>query len=104
MSNHDAQYEGDVVTQDEIRIKEPKMYKVLLHNDDYTTMDFVVMILETVFHKSPSEATQIMLNVHHKGVGICGLYTFDIAQTKVTTVIAIARQHEYPLQCSYEEA
>lgn len=104
MSDLYAQFEGDVATQEKIEAKEPKLYKVLLHNDDYTTMDFVIMVLETVFHKSPSEATQIMLNVHHKGIGICGVYPFDVAQTKVATVLTIAQKNEFPLQCSFEEA
>ncbi len=87
----------------EDEIKEPPQYKVLLHNDDYTTMDFVVQILEEIFHKSPSEATQIMLNVHHKGIGVCGIYTKEIAETKVHIVHERARQAGFPLQASCEK-
>lgn len=104
MNQHEFEYESGVSTEEEIKIEEPPLYKVLLHNDNYTTMDFVVMILEKVFHKSPVEATQIMLNVHNKGVGVCGIYPYEIAETKVTTVLAIAREYEFPLQCSMEEA
>ena len=85
-------------------VKEPSMYKVLLHNDDYTTMEFVVQVLVSVFHKSVEEAIRIMLNVHHKGSGVCGLYTFEVAETKVKTVIRLARDNGYPLQCSMEKA
>lgn len=80
----------------------PKMYRVLLHNDDYTTMDFVVLVLEQVFLKSRSEAMQIMLSVHHAGVGMCGVYTAEVAETKVATVHALAQENNYPLRCSME--
>lgn len=82
----------------------PAMYKVLMHNDDYTTMEFVVHVLETVFHKSAAEANRIMLNIHMKGVGMCGTYPFEIAETKVTRVHALARDAGHPLRCSLEEA
>jgi len=84
-------------------LQEPPRYKVLLHNDDYTTMDFVVMILQTVFQKNTEEATRIMLNVHHQGIGIAGVYTREIAETKVATVHQIAKQHQFPLRCSLEK-
>lgn len=84
-------------------LQEPIQYKVLMHNDDYTTMDFVVEVLETVFNKSPSEAVQIMLNVHRNGIGVCGIYTAEVAETKVETVHSMARQHGFPLKCSMEE-
>lgn len=84
------------------KVKEPSMYKVLLLNDDYTTMDFVVEVLRFVFHKSVEEATQIMLKVHHSGVGICGIYPFGIAETKVNTVNALARERGFPLKCTME--
>ncbi len=100
--NHDTQHEFESHVEDEL--KEPPMYKVLLHNDDYTTMDFVVEILQTVFHKSPSEAVRIMLNVHNNGIGVCGVYPAEIAETKVEMVHHLARQHGYPLKCSMEEA
>ncbi len=85
------------------RINEPPMYKVLLHNDDYTTMDFVVEILQDVFHKSPVEATSIMLNVHKNGIGVCGVYTKEIAETKINEVHARARRAGYPLKASMQK-
>ena len=84
-------------------IKEPPMFRVLLHNDDYTTMEFVVEVLMMVFKKSVEEATQIMLNVHRKGVGVCGVYTREIAETKVETVIRLARDNGHPLRCTMEK-
>ena len=85
-------------------VREPEKYKVLLHNDDYTTMDFVVHILETVFHKTPSQAVEIMLSVHHSGIGVCGVYTAEVAETKVSLVERKAREQGFPLKCSLEEA
>jgi len=87
----------------EEELKEPPYYKVLLHNDDYTTMDFVVKVLMTVFHKSKAEAVQIMLNVHRKGIGVCGVYRAEIAETKVAMVHKMARREGFPLRCSMEE-
>jgi len=81
----------------------PKMYKVILHNDDYTTMEFVVEILTTIFNKQTEEATVIMLDVHKRGRGICGLYTYDVAVTKVAQVQHLAEKNQFPLRCSYEE-
>ena len=81
---------------------EPPMYKVFLLNDDYTTMDFVVEVLMFVFQKSPEEATQIMLNIHKKGMGLCGIYSFEIAETKVDTVHMLARERDFPLKCTME--
>lgn len=100
-----SQYKNDekVATKVKPKVKPPRMYKVLLHNDDYTTMEFVVYVVETVFHKSSSEATRIMLNVHKNGVGVCGVYTYEIAETKVATVHDLARQYEFPLRASMEE-
>jgi ATP-dependent Clp protease adaptor protein ClpS len=85
-------------------IREPKLYRVLLHNDDYTTMDFVIEILVTVFHKPAAEAAKIMLDVHKKGKGACGVFTYDIAASKVVLVYRRARKREFPLKCSLEEA
>lgn len=93
-----------VVTESEKRLKQPPLYKVLLHNDDYTTMEFVVQVLQGVFHKSHAEATQITLHVHRTGIGVAGVYTHEIAETKVAVVEAMARKHEFPLKCSMEEA
>jgi len=87
----------------ELMLDEPPMYRVLLHNDDYTTMDFVVMILKKVFHKTQEQAEQIMLDVHKRGKGVCGVYTFEIAQTKVEQVKLLAKQNQFPLLATYEE-
>ncbi len=83
-------------------IHEPDMYKVLMHNDDYTTMEFVVEMLMIVFHKPVAQATRIMLNVHKQGVGLCGVYTHEVAETKVETVTRMARQNGHPLRCTME--
>jgi len=91
-------------TKTDQEIREPKLYRVILHNDDYTTMDFVIEILVSVFHKPAAEATKIMIDVHKKGKGTCGVYTYDIASTKVAQVCQLARQREFPLKCSLEEA
>jgi ATP-dependent Clp protease adaptor protein ClpS len=90
--------------KDEQEIREPKLYRVILHNDDYTTMDFVIEILISVFHKPAAEAIRIMLDVHKKGKGICGVYHYDIAATKVAQVHQLAQTREFPLKCSLEEA
>jgi ATP-dependent Clp protease adaptor protein ClpS len=103
MSNHSPEFEEGVITKTRDDVKEPPMYKVLLLNDDYSTMDFVVEILMFVFHKSLEESTRIMLNVHHKGVGICGFYPYEVAETKVDTVHAIARERGFPLKCTMEK-
>lgn len=91
-------------TKEETIIEEPRLYKVLLHNDDYTTVDFVIMILVNVFHKPHSEAARITLDVHRKGIGVAGIYPYDIAETKVIQVHELARQHQFPLKCSLQEA
>ena len=91
-------------TRTERKLKKPKMYKVLLHNDDYTTMEFVVLVLQSVFHRSEGEAVQIMLHVHRNGVGVAGVYTFEVAETRIAQVHALARQQEFPLRSSMEEA
>jgi ATP-dependent Clp protease adaptor protein ClpS len=85
------------------RTQKPAMYKVLLLNDDYTPMEFVVQVLETFFSKSREEATRIMLHVHRKGVGLCGVYTYEVAETKVSQVMEAARQAQHPLQCTMEK-
>lgn len=96
--------EGSVVAEKKQQTKRPSMYKVLLHNDDYTTMDFVVMVLQSIFHKSVEEANRIMLNVHEQGLGVAGVYPRDVAETKVILVHELARKNEYPLKCSLEKA
>jgi ATP-dependent Clp protease adaptor protein ClpS len=83
-------------------IREPDMYKVLLHNDDYTTMEFVIEVLMAVFSKKYQEATRIMLDVHRQGVGVCGVYTYEVAETKVETVRALAADNGFPLRCTME--
>jgi len=85
------------------KTKKPNLYKVLLLNDDYTPMEFVVHILERFFNKQRQEAEQIMLHVHHKGVGICGVFTYEVAETKVTQVTLFAKEHQHPLQCTMEK-
>ncbi len=97
-------HDTGVVTESEKKLKLPPMYKVLLHNDDYTTMEFVVQVLQSVFHKTPPDATQIMLHIHRSGLGVAGVYTHEVAETKVTLVEAMAREHEFPLKCTMEEA
>jgi ATP-dependent Clp protease adaptor protein ClpS len=92
-----------LVTKTRPRTKRPNLYKVLLLNDDYTPMEFVVHVLERYFNKGREEATRIMLHVHHKGVGICGVYTYEVAETKVTQVMDFSRQHGHPLQCTLEK-
>jgi ATP-dependent Clp protease adaptor protein ClpS len=94
--------EVGVVTKTRPKTQKPPMYKVLLLNDDYTPMEFVVHVLERFFSKAREDATQIMLHVHQKGVGICGVFTYEVAETKVTQVIDFARQHQHPLQCTME--
>ena len=93
-----------IVTKTRPKTKRPSLYRVLILNDDYTPMDFVVHVLERFFQKGRAEATQIMLHVHQHGVGECGIYTYEVAETKVETVIALARQNEFPLMCSMEPA
>lgn len=84
------------------KTQKPAMYKVLLLNDDYTPMEFVVHVLEKIFNKSRQEATDIMLHVHRRGVGVCGIFTFEVAETKVAQVMDFARTNEQPLQCTME--
>jgi ATP-dependent Clp protease adaptor protein ClpS len=103
MSEYNPELEEEVDSEIRDDVSEPPMYRVLLHNDDYTTMDFVVEILMLVFNKSPEEAVNIMLNVHRKGIGLCGVYTYEVSETKVETVHAIAREHGFPLKCSMEK-
>lgn len=92
-----------VVVRTRAKTKKPAMYKVLLLNDDYTPMEFVVHILERFFGKSIEEASRIMLHVHQRGVGVCGIYTFEVAETKVNQVMDFSRQQQHPLQCTLEK-
>ncbi|WP_156453303.1 ATP-dependent Clp protease adapter ClpS [Polycladidibacter hongkongensis] len=102
---HDEDEDGDlsVITREKPKVKRPSLYRVLLLNDDFTPMEFVIQILEQFFHKSVEDATEIMLHVHHHGVGECGIYTYEVAETKVTQVMDFARKHQHPLQCVMEK-
>tara|TARA_Y100001001_G_C7990947_1_gene302888 strand:- start:1245 stop:1598 length:354 start_codon:yes stop_codon:yes gene_type:complete len=97
--------DGDIglLEKPKTKTKRPNMYKVLLLNDDYTPMDFVIYVLEKFFKKNKQEATDIMLHVHRKGVGLCGVYTYEVAETKVNQVMDFARANEQPLQCTMEK-
>ena len=104
MSSDDFQSDGRPDLGADLDVREPRRFKVLLHNDDYTTMEFVVDILRTVFRKSPEQAMAITTAVHEKGLGVCGVYTEEVAETKVVQVHEKARGAGYPLRCSLEEA
>jgi ATP-dependent Clp protease adaptor protein ClpS len=96
--------DSNLQIKEETEICKPKMYRVILHNDHYTTMEFVVEILVKIFHKPAQEASRVMRDVHRRGSGQCGVYSLDIARTKVSQVHTLAKQHDFPLRCSYEEA
>ncbi len=100
---NDPGRKADVITKTRSKTKKPSLYKVLILNDDYTPMEFVIFVLERFFAKGREEATRIMLHVHHKGVGVCGVYTYEVAETKVAQVVDFARQHQHPLQCTMEK-
>jgi ATP-dependent Clp protease adaptor protein ClpS len=95
--------EESAVAESETRVKKPPLFKVLIHNDDFTTMDFVVHVLTSVFGHTEDKAVQIMLHVHMRGVGIAGTYTYEVAEMKVAQTTALAQAHEYPLLCTMEE-
>lgn len=99
----DAQYEETAVAESREKVEEPPRYKVLLHNDDFTTMEFVVWVLESVFNMPEEQAVQVMLNVHLRGIGVAGVYTYEIAETKVEKTTALAREHEFPLLVTMEK-
>ena len=92
-----------VITRTKPKTKKPSLYRVLLLNDDYTPMEFVVYVLEQFFNKSREDATRIMLHVHQHGVGVCGVFTYEVAETKVAQVVDTARRHQHPLQCTMEK-
>ncbi|OGQ79326.1 MAG: ATP-dependent Clp protease adaptor ClpS [Deltaproteobacteria bacterium RIFOXYA12_FULL_58_15] len=94
--------EQATAVEEEKKIAEPRQFNVLLHNDDYTTMEFVVMVLVTVFHHSEESATQIMLHVHQRDVGVAGTYSYEVAETKAEKTMRLARENEFPLRCSVE--
>ena len=105
MSDSDKFIDKDssLKTQVKNKVKKPSLYKVLILNDDYTPMEFVIQVLEQFFSKNQDEATQIMLHVHQKGVGVCGVFTYEVAETKVNQTMDMARQHQHPLQCTIEK-
>ena len=100
----DSQLEEAPVAESEEQVEQPKLFKVLLHNDDYTTMEFVVWVLESIFNMPEEQAVQVMLNVHLRGTGVAGIYTYEIAEMKVEKTIDLAREHEFPLLATMEEA
>lgn len=102
MSTANTDFEEKVASKTHEQVLRPPLYKVLLHNDDYTTMEFVVQILMHVFNKSPENATRIMFDVHKQGIGLCGIYSYEIAETKVDRVHYLAKEHGFPLRCSME--
>lgn len=101
--SHEERRQTGVMLKARPKTKKPSMYKVLILNDDYTPMEFVVHVLERFFNKNRQEATDIMLHVHRRGVGVCGIYTYEVAETKVAQVMDFARANEQPLQCTMEK-
>lgn len=105
MGTKQPQYQDDLVVQEsKPRLQKPPLYKVVLLNDDYTPMEFVVIVLQRFFQKSREEATRIMLHVHQKGIGVCGVYTREVAESKVRQVMAFSSENQHPLQCTLEPA
>ncbi len=102
MPKTQADFDEAVITETERKVEKPPLYKVLLHNDDYTTMDFVVYILRAIFRHSEAEAFRIMLSVHQRGVGVAGVYTYEVAETKAAKTMRLARENEFPLLCTVE--
>ena len=96
--------EEAAVAESREKVEEPPLYKVLLHNDNYTTMDFVVWVLQSIFNMAEEQAIRVMLNVHVKGIGVAGVYTYEVAETKVSRTTDLAREHEFPLLCTMEKA
>jgi ATP-dependent Clp protease adaptor protein ClpS len=103
-SETDKDEQSGVATIKKVKLQPPRMHKVIMHNDDYTTMEFVIHVLEKYFNKNTTEAHAIMLEVHTRGFGICGLFTFEVAESKVAKVIKYARENGHPLKCSAEPA
>jgi ATP-dependent Clp protease adaptor protein ClpS len=103
MSRFDSDTDEAVVTESETRLKRPSLYQVLLHNDDFTTMEFVVYVLQNVFQRSETDALRIMLQVHLEGIGVAGVYTYEVAEMKVSKVTELAQANEFPLLCTIEE-
>jgi ATP-dependent Clp protease adaptor protein ClpS len=103
MPEWEDQQDGAVQTESKQKLQKPPLYKVLLHNDDYTTMEFVIFVLMNVFHKSETDAFRIMMAVHEQGLGVAGVFTYEIAEAKIEKVHSLARASEYPLLCTMEE-
>jgi ATP-dependent Clp protease adaptor protein ClpS len=99
-----TQYEDSAVAESREKVEEPPLFKVLLHNDDYTTMEFVVWVLESVFNMPADQAVDVMLNVHTRGTGVAGVYTYEVAEMKVAKTTDLARENEFPLLCTMEKA
>ena len=102
MPGVDDRNEEAVVSESKPKLKKPPLFKILLHNDDYTTMEFVVYVLSTIFQQPAQEAVRIMLQVHQQGIGVAGVFTYEIAETKVEKVLALAQEYQYPLLCTME--
>ena len=102
MAIDEHSFEEDVITKKREEVEKPPLYRVVLHNDDYTTMEFVVLVLQKFFYKNETEANHIMLNVHKKGRGTAGIYTFEVAETKLSQVHSFAKSQQHPLKCSLE--
>ena len=102
-SKNDNDFDTGILTETKFKTKKPSMYNVLLLNDDYTPMEFVVLVLESIFNKKQEEATQIMFHVHKNGIGICGTFTHEVAEVKCKTVMEFAKKYEHPLQCTMEK-
>ena len=102
MAEDEQGFEENVLTKKREKVEKPPLYRVVLHNDDYTTMEFVVLVLQKFFYKNETEANHIMLNVHKKGKGIAGIYTFEVAETKLSQVHSFAKTEQHPLKCSLE--
>jgi len=98
----DIEREGEVLTESETKLEKPKLFKVLLHNDDFTTMEFVVFVLQYVFNRNDADAITIMLKVHNEGIGIAGIYPYEIAKTKAEKSMNLAKAREFPLLCTVE--
>ena len=103
-NNSDQDFERGILLENKQEIKKPSMYNVILINDDYTPMEFVIMVLEKVFNKQQEEATQIMLHVHKNGIGVCGTFTYEVAESKCKSVMDMAKKNEHPLQSAMEKS
>lgn len=101
--HHDDALESGLALKTRTKTRKPSMYRVLLLNDDFTPMEFVIHVLERVFHRSRQDASEIMMKVHNEGTGVAGIYTYEIAETKLDTVMMLARKNEHPLQCTLEK-